>query len=388
MKIFYICYEEISGYNGATRHIAEISKNLQKLGHEVQLCAPLIKGPVMSYPVPVKSIPTLGIRFLRATSYAFLSLFYLPFFIIKFKPDILYVRSLPITPLPVLLSKIFRIPCILEVNGLVENKNSRNKILNILLSLFQKIEFRLCNRIIAVSHDLKSLLSKLYGIADKTDVVSIGVDPEDLSPIDKSTARRMVGLEPDGYYVGYVGGFFPWHGLESLIESASIILNDFTNLSYVFVGDGQTRSSIYKQIQERGLGDRFIFTGRVPFSEVCKYISAFDICVNFYNVTKERIMKNGTEYIGNPTKLYEYLACERPVIISEVYNDVIGKLAGTLSVNSSDPKEVSDAIIKLISDKSLAEQMSKDGREEVIKNHSWLAMAKETEKVLRDVLNK
>ena len=389
MRVLYICYDDMRGYNGATRHITEIAKHLQELGHVVRLCAPLIGKHDPSPQVPIIYIPTLGISYLRMASYCLLSLLFLPIHVFNLKPDVIYIRDIYFTPLPVILSKILRIPCVLEVNDLVESvssiskNNTLKRLLFIVLTWFRRIQFRLCDKIITVTFELKDLLDKRYHVGGKVSVIHNGVDTRLFCPMDKIEARKMLKLDPNRCYVGFVGAFYSWHGLEYLVESVPRIINQLPDVSFLLVGDGKTFPELIRLIKKKGLIDKFILPGRVPFAAVPAYINAFDLGINFFKLTQDR-----APHSGYPVKLNEYLACEKPVIVSTEYEYLIRDINAGISVDASDPNQVVNAIVKLREEPALCAQMGKNGRREVLENRSWAMKAKETETVLQTILAK
>jgi glycosyltransferase involved in cell wall biosynthesis len=126
------------------------------------------------------------------------------------------------------------------------------------------------------------------------------------------------------------------------------------------------------------VSDEFIFTGIVPYEEVSKYISASDICV-----VPKRQLKSGY----SPLKLYEYMACGKPVVASRVEGFTILEQnnAGIL-VEPENPENIANVIIKLLNDEKLREELGRNGREYVVKNHSWESVAKIVAEVCEDAV--
>jgi glycosyltransferase involved in cell wall biosynthesis len=87
---------------------------------------------------------------------------------------------------------------------------------------------------------------------------------------------------------------------------------------------------------------------------------------------------------GSPLKLWEYMACGKPVIATntEDFKVLEGYNAGIL-VDPEKPEEVADAITTLLKNKDLREEMGNNGRRYVVENRSWGAVAGEVEKVMR-----
>jgi glycosyltransferase involved in cell wall biosynthesis len=384
LKILYICYEDISGYNGATRHISEIVKGLARKEHHIDLCVPKLSkkpaGLTMGSNVRLRYIPTIPFRVVRPLSYLVISLFYLPWLYLWLNPDIAYIRDIKFTVLPVLLSRLTNIPCVLEVNGLTDEtvKVRRVAVWTFwILDTFHRWNLRKAGHIITVTRGIKEAILHQYGIFDKKiSIINNGVDLTQFSPMDKKKAKKKVGLSQSQKYIGFVGGLFPWHGVDQLIEATPYVLEKESRARFVIVGSGLMESSLKEMISKLKLDQNFIFTGTVPFPMVPYYINSFHICVVFF----KKVRKDP----GDPIKLYEYLACGRPVVASDVpgYGDVVHSAEAGISVNSEDPIATAEAILKLLKDEERAEKTGKKGFYKAQESYSWENKVKEIEQVL------
>jgi glycosyltransferase involved in cell wall biosynthesis len=106
----------------------------------------------------------------------------------------------------------------------------------------------------------------------------------------------------------------------------------------------------------------YIFTGSVPYEQVSMYINACEVCV-----VPKRPLKSGY----SPLKLYEYMACGKPVIASRLdVFEVLEQINSGLLVNPEDPNEFSTAVLQLLSDPYLREKMGFNGRNYVQRSQS------------------
>ena len=69
----------------------------------------------------------------------------------------------------------------------------------------------------------------------------------------------------------------------------------------------------------------------------------------------------------------EASACEKPVVVSRVggFPEVVENNVTGIIVEKENVKEAADAMLKLIKDKYLREEMGKAGRKRVIKYFNW-----------------
>lgn len=380
MKILVACYKNIGAYAGDVRHVIEIVKGLKKLGHNVQLCAPLMKRYDADNELNIKYIPTVNCPFLRYLSYSLLSPFYLIAFFLKFRPDAVLLFEIHFDLGTLLICKIFHCPLLFYINGIASEEFSLIGTPSFVISLInfvQKTYVKLAYKIFVVTEVLRNDIQIRHKVSrDKIEIIKNGVDTEIFKPIDIKESRRQLGFQENKFLIGFVGSLFAWHGVNYLIESAPLILKEVPNVKFIIVGKGRMEKILLGQVRESGLEGSFLFTGSVPFKQVPIYINAFDICTCFFKPVRTDP--------GDPIKLYEYLACSKPVVTSNVkgYGDFVEEVGAGLSVDASDPKAVAEAIIRLIKNEVLREEMGKKGRLAVEKGHTWQKRASEIERYL------
>jgi starch synthase len=383
MRIFYICYEDLSGQAAWTTHIREVIGNLQGLGSEVILFAPKIGKVKSDFGVQSIYVPTINVRLLNECLYYFLLFFCIAAFQIRLRADILYVREMSVCLPVALISKFFKVPHIIEVNGAVIEERKIAGISEIkarLYQIFQRINFSLCNKIIVVAEYLRTYLKEHYNIVDKKiATVKNGANLDLFRPLDKKTARLASDLSVDGYYVTYVGSFYPHHNLADFVTLLPGLLQQLDNLSFILVGEGPLRGEIEKFVIKLGLTNHVHFVGEVRYSEVPKFINASDLCVMFY-IPSPRIS-------GYPLKLLEYLSCGVPVVVNwkafggkPFANKRIG-----IEIDLSDREDAADRIVGLLTDEALRKSMGRKARRFIEDNFSWRMTATKILTVCQDL---
>jgi len=86
----------------------------------------------------------------------------------------------------------------------------------------------------------------------------------------------------------------------------------------------------------------------------------------------------------SPLKIYEYAACEKPIITSRLKGlDFIDQINAGIIVKPENLEEIAKAIIELLKNPRLRSAMGKNGRQYVVKNHSWNSVAKKVENVCK-----
>ncbi|NUU33217.1 glycosyltransferase family 4 protein [Arthrobacter sp. C9C5] len=187
-------------------------------------------------------------------------------------------------------------------------------------------------------------------------------------PLDTASARRALGLNEAGQYIGTVSSLVAYEGLDCLIEAFVLLAPRLPDLKLLIVGDGVSRPALEVQARQSGYGDRIIFTGRVPRDQAVRYHQALDV---FVVPRKDLAVTQSV----TPLKPVEALACARPVVASKlpalaeiVEDGVTGRLA-----TADDPVALSEAVRELLSNPELAERMGAAGRSRVLRERTWAA---------------
>ena len=379
MKIFMACNILLEGVDAQTIHIIELLRNLAKR-NDIICFAPKPKNIKYKFQ-EIIYIPVLHRPILLSVSYQIALFFYLIYYCTKIKPDVIYARygGLPFSQL--IIHKFFRIPYIVEINGLAmeEMKLSNTSKLNVCIAkLSEKLNYKHANKIVAVTQAIKRGIMQIYDIPDeKIVVIENGANTDLFKPMNREKVMKELNLDENYNYVGFSGSFARWHGLEDLVKSAPLILKEVENTKFLLVGDGHIKEQIIQMVNDLNLTDKFIFINRVPYEEVPKYVNAFDVCV----ILKKKNIP------GCPLKLHEYMACRKPVIATNTQDfRVLEEYNAGIVVDSEKPEEVADAIITLLKNKELSDEMGRNGRTYVVENRSWEAVAREVEKVMKDVV--
>ncbi|HPC36483.1 MAG TPA: glycosyltransferase family 4 protein [Candidatus Marinimicrobia bacterium] len=381
--IFYFCFEGFSRLGEINNHIRETVSWLAKFGHEVHFFNPNIVKPSFSAKVYIHLIPVINFPFLRWATFEFLSFFILIWNILKRRPNHLYFRETS-SFIPLLVSKLFHIPLTIEVNGWVieELRQVHYSPLKIAyIRLNQYINFCYCDRIITVSNGLKNLIATNYPVkAAKVIPIANGTNPDIFRPIPKSEALAKTGL-PDVPTVGFIGSCYHYHGVQYLIKAAPYVLKKMPEVHFVVAGDGAQLEEWKELSHELKLDKAFTFTGKVPFNLALYYINSYDICVAPWDVSL--LLKVGL----SPMKFYDYLACEKPVIVSPVYGvvEIINKYNCAIICDVKKPELFAEIIINLFSDQKQRELLGKSARVVVMKHFTWEITSRKIEQVLKEI---
>lgn len=147
--------------------------------------------------------------------------------------------------------------------------------------------------------------------------------------LERSGARRALGI-PDGrFHVGWVGRLSREKGADVTIEALTHLADVPVTVS--LLGVGREGRALRKQAQRLGVGDRVVWHGLVPAAGAL--FRGFDVFV----------LSSRTE--GTPVVLFEAMAAEVPVVATRVGGvpDVVSD-AEALLVAPGDPAALAAAI--------------------------------------------
>ncbi|MDD5446583.1 MAG: glycosyltransferase family 4 protein [Methanocellales archaeon] len=230
---------------------------------------------------------------------------------------------------------------------------------------YNNLSMKLTKKIFAYT---KSIINPSFH--HKVKIISAGVDPNIFKPAYEEDVRSKYNLK-DKKVVVYVGAMSAWHGAEDLIEIANKLDED---VRFLMVGKGL--NILEGESKEESISSRFIFTGFVEYEDVPKYISAADVAVAPYNPKGFRYMEKYGFYFS-PIKIFEYMACRKPVVASDVdiIRDIINENRCGLLAKPGDAEDFAEKIRMLMKDGVLREKFGDNGRNAVIEKYTWEKVA-------------
>jgi glycosyltransferase involved in cell wall biosynthesis len=195
---------------------------------------------------------------------------------------------------------------------------------------------------------------------------SIGVDIQRFTPsnvvIEKTRLlRRELGLQDDDKVIGFIGRLVREKGVEELFEAMGQVIREIPEAKLLVVGDTlasdrdrRTTERLQELIKRNNLEDVIKFTGfREDIPELLTIMDLF-------------VLPSHRE--GMPRSILEAMAAGKPVVATNIRGcreEVVHGETGYL-VRVNDPCKLANAIIEIMSDKILAEQMGKAGRQRAV----------------------
>jgi glycosyltransferase involved in cell wall biosynthesis len=367
---------DIAANRGEPVHIRELAENLSKLRHQVSIICKSghngYSGLALIKRVRSPNHSTIG--FLCSAVYGL----FLGFAAIEpGSYDVIYTRA-GFAASALILSRLKTVPFVIEVNGLIREEAEVSsagwlrKASGYALGFSESKTYRHGLHLVAVTPQIKEALIAEYGVEPrKITVIPNGANIELLKPMDTNQTKAQLNLHGIDYLVTFLGGLVAWQGVQYLIESAPYVLKEYPKTKFLIIGDGPMKQELIELAKKIGMSDEIIFISNVPHQKVPLYLNASDVCVAPF--VKARNNKCGL----SPLKIYEYMACGRPIVSSRITNlELIEQSNAGILVEPENPEALGSTIKKLLGDKNLRHQMGKNGRKYVVENHSWESIAK------------
>ena len=289
------------------------------------------------------------------------------------KPDVLIATS------PQLLCALAgwwiawwkRVPFVFEVRDLWPESlaavgvGSEGSALHGTLAAIAGFLYRRANLIVVVSPAFREHLMRHWRVPlEKIAVVENGVET-DVFRLDPKASELRTQLDLNRrFLICYIGTMGNAHGLATLIAAAETLQCEMPAAMFLLIGEGAEKQTLVDLANRRGLSN-IKFLGQQPRSTIPTYVSAADVCV---------VMLRNTELFKTviPTKLLEYMACERPVIIAVdgQARRIVEEAQAGVFVEPENSQALVDAIVELSHDPQRRLQMGRSGRQHILTHFS------------------
>jgi glycosyltransferase involved in cell wall biosynthesis len=218
---------------------------------------------------------------------------------------------------------------------------------------------------------ISKTLQASYAIpGSKFELVNNGVNTRQFRPL-KTNLKSELDLE-DFFVLGYVGVLREWVDFKPVYEA----LKYFEDVRLLIVGEEGLLKENIKLAEAYGVAEKVLFTGTVPYASVPEYISAMDCCLIPFNQSK--VSQNSV-----PLKLFEYMACEKPVLSTRLPG--VKEVAGGRVLYADTAEEYKEQIANVMSSDSGSERL-KSNRRFVVDNYDWKSISRHLEAILEDAI--
>jgi glycosyltransferase involved in cell wall biosynthesis len=295
-----------------------------------------------------------------------------------------------------LLGRKLNVPVVLEFNGseawAAENWGTRLALHDAAVAA-ETIALDSADLIVTVSDEL-GLDLKRRGIPDRRVLVYPNCVDPDVFNSQRFTADELAalrahhGIPQDALLVGFIGTFGQWHGVEFLAECIRDMIRDDLawinqrKIHFLLVGDGVKMPVVRQFVGLPPTSHYVTLSGLVPQSEAARYLACADLLVSPHVPNAD-----GSNFFGSPTKLFEYMSMEKPIIASalgQIEEVIAGR--GATKLGSMPPggggmcgflfepgntRAFKKVLREVVDDMPAAASVAKAARVEVLNRYTW-----------------
>jgi glycosyltransferase involved in cell wall biosynthesis len=196
-------------------------------------------------------------------------------------------------------------------------------------------------------------------------------DPGRFSADDVGRLRSDLGLS-DKYVVLYHGAMDVRRGLDALVQSFAVLrARGDERARLLLVGGDYDVEALRSLVARESLVERVVFVDTVPYEMVPLYVAAADAGV--VPLPDEAIWRT-----SSPLKLFEYLAMEKPVIVSDIraHRDLLQPSQGACFMRGFGPDAIAAAMESVMAwDGDAVRAKGAAARDMVMREYSWSSQA-------------
>lgn len=368
--------------SGSSFYAMSLAKTLTELGHKV--CVVTIDWklpdcedaslPFQVHRLPVMRLPKLPVFYnieLIGRTFTSKNRYSLSKIIQDFKPDILHHVNhiFDMVYLTNWAGKKFQIPVVGSITTIVQHETP---LVQAVMSLADKITLGVpgvqrWDGIISLDKNAHDYVTRIYGsgCSRRSQIIPFSI------PLKSHTVYSNHLPLPPCPQILYAGHIHPFRNPSRLVEAMPLVLERFPEARLVMVGRAFLQEPI--EIAKRlGLTpDQVHFLGEISHEEL---ITLYKQSYVFAAWMTGRFKSLGTAPM-------EAMLCEVPVV-TDIPEDLFGQARlvngqNIVLVNSLNPKSIASGIIKILENEKLRQTVGANGRNFVLENLSWNAIAKQ-----------
>lgn len=378
MKILQVIQFFSSKHGGSAMVPYELSKHLQKNGHDVTILTTdfQINNDFFKSLDGVKVIPfhyqlNIGGLLISSSMEG-----YLKEHIDKF--DVIHMHNFRTYQNIIAhkFAKKYGVPYVLQAHGSILPFFQKQRLKTIFDVFFGYRILNDATKVIAVAKTEAEQYKKM-GVADnKIEAVPNGINISEYEKLPKKGEfRKKYLIRDDEKIILYLGRIHKIKGIDLLVSAYSDLIKELDGVRLVIVGtDDGFLSMLKRQIDDLNIGDKILFTSHLFDREKLEAYVDADIYV----------LPSVYEIFG--ITVLEACACSTPVIVTDrcgIADIVDGRVGYVVKYDKS---QLRDAIIKVLSTEKLRRKFGAEGRWLVGEVYGWDKIVKKVEEIYKNAI--
>jgi len=231
----------------------------------------------------------------------------------KYKIDIVFLYSVPTNGLQaVRAASSCRIPVYFRLLDVLHQLVPYKKILSSPTYLMERMVYKRVDELSAITPKLTKYAIRLGAREKTSSYLPSGHDSDLFYPKAKDkTLMAKYKIKKSDQVVVFAGTLYNFSGLDLVLDYLGKHLGKFPRTKLLIIGHGEQERELRRIIDKYQLEKNVILTGFVSYDKLNDYLNLADICINPFAINKI------TDIIF-PGKIYQYLACDKPVIATKL----------------------------------------------------------------------
>jgi glycosyltransferase involved in cell wall biosynthesis len=243
----------------------------------------------------------------------------------RFRPHVVHAHLHEGAAIALAARSVTKVPFVFDIQGSLADELAAHgaRWLTPLARWVERFLYRHADALVVNSHAAGDMLERSFGVpAGSVTVAPDAVAPRSVTPGDGEEIRRRYDLG-DGPVIGFLGLMTAYQGMDLLLEALPLVHVKRPDVRALLMGFPD--EAYRRRAKASGLASSVRFTGRVPYEEVARYLSAVTVAVAPKITSSE----------GNG-KLLEYMAAGKPIVAFDtpVNREILGD-EGTLVAQQS-----------------------------------------------------
>jgi colanic acid biosynthesis glycosyl transferase WcaI len=282
------------------------------------------------------------------------------------KPDVIVSYSPPL-PLGVsawLLSRLWRVPWVLELEDLYPDAAVaagvlRDRRVIAFFSVMERFLYRHASHVSVISESFRRNLARKGVPAEKMTLIPVWADPDIVRPLPKENGfRQRLGLSGK-LVVMYAGNLGLTSCLEDIIDAAKL-LKEAADICFVIIGEGVKKDDLAAMAQDAALTN-VMFLPYQPRQIFPEMLAAADVGLVTLNCSSASS--------SLPSKIFNVMASARPILAvapldSEIAHLVEDARCGMV-IPPEHPARLADVLLGLRGQADVLAEMGQNGRSQL-----------------------
>lgn len=267
-------------------------------------------------------------------------------------------------------------PLLIFYTGFTEEQSilSKSSLLAKLVKFGEGLVYRMCDLVIADTPYQQEFMERIFNVPrSKIETVALGADDIFYPYTPYINLTKNIN-------VTYYGLYVPIHGIENIIEAATILKND-KDIHFDMIGNrGQVFDATLSKVKKLRLKN-ISFYYDIPQEEHIPIAQKADLFFGFLakHPSIDRVI---------PNKVYQGLSLNKVVLTAEapVIKSVFTHKENIYMVKPADPKALVNAILELKNNPKLRQQIAIKGHDLFAKNFSPKVVGKKIIKYMKKIV--